>query len=281
MNIGLHLRKRKESIVHTAEDIASFLLSKKVTVLVSEEIKDLFPGYDSISMNSNRKPNCIISLGGDGTFLEASQIALQFNVPIIGINYGHTGFLTNIEEEEIFSSMEEIIQGKYRIEERSVLSGSILRNGIQIESMLALNDFVIQRDPLEKILSIDVFLDKQMISSIRADGIIVSSSTGSTAYSLSAGGPIMDPISDHIIINPLCPHKLSNRCIVVTGLKTIYLSITTKSNQTSLIFDGKHHSHIENLDRLQIKLHSQKLKMIFLKEKNFYEVLNQKFQWGF
>lgn len=280
MNIGLHLRKRKESIVQTAEDIARFLISRKISVLVSEDILDLFPDFHSFSQDPAMKPNYIISLGGDGTFLEASQYALRFNVPIIGINYGHTGFLTNIEEEEIFASIEDIIKHQYRIEERSVLSGSLLRNGIEIESILALNDFVIQRDPLEKILSIDVFLDKQMISSLRADGIIISSSTGSTAYSLSAGGPIMDPLSDHIIINPLCPHKLSNRCIVVTGAKTIYLAISTKSNQTSLVFDGKHHSHLENLDRLRIRLHSQKLQMIFLKEKNFYEVLNQKFQWG-
>lgn len=280
MNIGLHLRKRKDSIIQTAEDIARFLKSRNIPVLISQEIVDLFPNYPTMKQTQELKPDCIISLGGDGTFLEATQIALMFDIPIIGINYGHTGFLTNIEEEEIFASIEDIIHLKYRIEKRSVLSGCLLRNGVEIETMLALNDFVIQRDPFEKILLIDVFLDKQKISSLRADGIIVSSSTGSTAYSLSAGGPIIDPLSDHIIINPLCPHQLSNRCIVVTGSKTIYLSIGTKSNQTSLVYDGKHHSHIENLDRLRIKLHEKKLQMIFLKEKNFYDVLNQKFQWG-
>lgn len=279
MNIGLHLRKRIDSIVQTAHDIARFLLSQNVSVLVSQSIQDLFPEYTSFTRDNGLKPDYMISLGGDGTFLEASQIALQYNSPIIGINFGHTGFLTNIEEEEIFSSIEDIIHHKYRIEERTVLSGSLLRSGVVIETMLALNDFVIQRDPYEKILLIDVFLDKIKVSSLRADGIIISTSTGSTAYSLSAGGPILDPLSDHIIINPLCPHKLSNRCIVVTGSKTIYLAIGTKSNQTSLVYDGKHHSHLQNLDRLSIKLHSQKLKMIFLKEKNFYEVLNQKFQW--
>jgi NAD+ kinase len=281
MIIGLHLRKRKESIVQTAEDIAKFLKSKNIQVLVSQEIEDIFPHYSIFSKDNPLKPDCMISLGGDGTFLEASQIALEYNIPIIGINYGHTGFLTNIEEEEIFSSIDEIINKQYRIEERSVLSGSLIRNGEEIETMLALNDFVIQRDPFEKILLIDVFLDRQKISSIRADGIIIASSTGSTAYSLSAGGPILDPLSDHIIINPLCPHKLSDRCIVVTGSKTIYLTITTRSNLTSLVYDGKHHSHLQNLDRLRIKLHTKKLKMIFLKEKNFYDVLNQKFQWGF
>lgn len=281
MIIGLHLRKRKESIVQTAVDIGKFLKSKGIPVLVSQEISDIFPSHPIFSKDNLLKPDCIISLGGDGTFLETSQIALEYNVPIIGINYGHTGFLTNIEEEEIFSSIDEIIQKQYRIEERSVLCGSLIRNGLEIESMLALNDFVLQRDPFEKILQIDVFLDKQKISSIRADGIIIASSTGSTAYSLSAGGPILDPLSDHMIINPLCPHKLSDRCIVVTGSKTIYLTITTKSNLTSLVYDGKHHSHLQNLDRLRIRLHNQKLKMIFLKEKNFYDVLNQKFQWGF
>jgi NAD+ kinase len=281
MIIGLHLRKRKESIVQTAVDIGKFLKSKGIPVLVSQEISDIFPSHPIFSKENLLKPDCIISLGGDGTFLETSQIALEYNVPIIGINYGHTGFLTNIEEEEIFSSIDEIIQKQYRIEERSVLCGSLIRNGVEIESMLALNDFVLQRDPFEKILQIDVFLDKQKISSIRADGIIIASSTGSTAYSLSAGGPILDPLSDHMIINPLCPHKLSDRCIVVTGSKTIYLTITTKSNLTSLVYDGKHHSHLQNLDRLRIRLHHQKLKMIFLKEKNFYDVLNQKFQWGF
>lgn len=161
MNIGLHLRKRKESIVQTAEDIARFLTSRKVSVLVSEEILDLFPHLPSFSQDISLKPDCIISLGGDGTFLEAAQIALRYNIPIIGINYGHTGFLTNIEEEEIFASIEEILCQHYRIEERSVLDGSLLRNGIEIETILALNDFVIQRDPLEKILSIDVFLDNE------------------------------------------------------------------------------------------------------------------------
>lgn len=280
MIIGLHLRKRIDTIIRTAQDISRFLTSKKVKMIVSPEIKDLFPTFEQFTKEKNPNLNLMISLGGDGTFLETAQTALFYDAPIIGINFGHTGFLTNIEEEEIFSSISDILKNKFRIEERSVLSGTIIRNGIEMDTMLAVNDFVVQRDPFDKILVVDVFLDKMKVSSIRSDGIIIATSTGSTAYSLSAGGPIVDPLCDNIIINPLCPHKLSSRCVIVPGNKTLFLTISTKSENTCLIYDGRHQSHLKDLDHVRIEMHDKKLKMIFLKEKNFYQVLNEKFQWG-
>jgi len=280
MIIGLHLRKRIDAIIRTAQDVSRFLLSKKVKVIVSPEISDIFPALELYSKEKSTKVDLMISIGGDGTFLETAQTALFYNIPIVGINFGHTGFLTNIEEEEIFSSISDILKNKYRIEERSILSGTIIRNGIEMDTMLAVNDFVVQRDPFDKILIVDVFLDKMKISSMRSDGIIISTSTGSTAYSLSAGGPIVDPLCDNIIINPLCPHKLSNRCVIVPGNKTLYLTISTKSEKTCLIFDGRHQSHLMDMDHIRIESPLQKLKMVFLKEKNFYQILNEKFQWG-
>lgn len=282
MRIGIYFRKRIDHLIRIAQNIATFVTTSGSEVLIAPEIQDVFPQYPVYrNQEPKQKPDLLLSLGGDGTFLHAAQFALMEDIPIIGINFGFTGFLTNIEKEEVFQSLELILNGKYAIESNSSLRASIQRNGELVKSYACLNDFVLQKDPIEKILSVEVYLGSQKIASFRGDGMIISTPSGSTAYSLSAGGPVVDPQCKVFILTPLCSHKLSGRSLIVPENEKIFINVLTKGDKTRFIQDGTTEFIIKDLDRISIQRHHRSLKMIVLQEKNFYHTLNQKFQWGF
>lgn len=281
MKVGIYLRKRIEPILKTAKNITSFLQENNAEVLVTEELKDIFPEISKINFeNKELIPEILISLGGDGTFLRASHYALKNEIPVLGVNLGYIGFLTNIEGEEILSSLNKILNRKYRIEERTIIQGLVIREGKEILSDIAINDFVIQRDPSEKIITVEVFIGENRVATNRGDGIIISTPTGSTAYSLAAGGPIIDPRCKSFMMTPLCSHKLSNRSIIIPDSETLTISISTKGNKTRLINDGVSETMLLDTDIIKINVPEKILKVAILNEKNFYEVLNKKFQWG-
>jgi NAD+ kinase len=282
LRIGIYFRKRIDHLIRIAHNIASFVTTNGSEVLVAPEIQDIFPQHPIYrNQDSGQKPDLLLSLGGDGTFLHAAQYALMEDLPIIGINFGFTGFLTNIEKEEIFQSLELILEGKFAIESSSSLKSSIQRNGELVKTYACLNDFVLQKDPIEKILSIEVYLGSQKIASFRGDGIIIATPSGSTAYSLSAGGPVVDPTCKVYVLTPLCSHKLSGRSLIIPEKEKIFINVFTKGDKTRFIRDGTSEFIIKDLDRISIQRHHRSLKMIVLQEKNFYHTLNQKFQWGF
>lgn len=281
MRIGLYFRKRNENLIRIVQNIASFILSNGSTVMPAPEIQDILP--DSIAFdekNPCEKPDALISLGGDGTLLHAAQYALRQDIPVIGFNYGFTGFLTNIEKEEIFQTLECILSGSYKINSIASLKACIYRNGEIIKALYCLNDFVLQRDPAEKILTTEIYLGSQKIASFRGDGIIVATPTGSTAYSLSAGGPVIDPECTVYLLTPLCSHQLSGRSLVIPEQKKLFANIYTKGMKTRFISDGSGEVVVKDLDRISIERYHRSLKMIVLHTKNFYQTLNQKFQWG-
>jgi NAD+ kinase len=281
MKVGIYFRKRIEPIIKTAKNIISFLEEKGAEVFVAQEVKDIFPDLSLINFEKESSiPEILISLGGDGTFLRASHYAVKNEIPVLGVNLGYIGFLTNVEEEEILSSLHKILERKYRIEERTILQGSLIREGKEILSDIAINDFVIQRDPSEKVITTEVFIGKDRVAFTRGDGIIISTPTGSTAYSLAAGGPIIDPRCRVFMITPLCSHKLSNRSIIIPENEILTISMATKGDKTRLINDGVSETILIDMDRIKINVPPKLLKIAILTEKNFYDVLNKKFQWG-
>ncbi len=282
MKIGLYFRKKIDHLIRMADNIATFVLANGSEVFISPEITDMLPQYPTYcSSHLATKPDALLSLGGDGTFLHAAQYALLEDIPIIGINFGFTGFLTNIEKEEIYQSLELILNGAYSISSNSSLKASIFRNGELIKSSFCLNDFVLQKDPIEKILQIELYMATQKIASFRGDGLIVATPSGSTAYSLSAGGPVVDPCCKVYLLTPLCSHNLTGRTLIVHEKEKIYANVLSKGEKTRFIRDGTEEFFIKDLDRIMIQRYHRSLKMIVLQEKNFYHTLNQKFQWGF
>lgn len=279
MKVGIFFRKQVEEVIHIADEIIQFLKANHIEVFLDSDIQHFFP-EPVIEKELLPQLDFLISIGGDGTFLRASHTVIHTSTPLIGINYGYTGFLTTIEEEEVLLSLYDLIHGKYHIEDRITLEFEMIRNGNVCCSGYTVNDILFQRQPMSKMISLDIFSDKQKIANFRGDGVIISTPTGSTAYSLSSGGPILDPQCTDIIINPLCPHRLSSRCLVLPDSRLISVSINCHQRPTLFITDGFFHNTVMDKDRIQIKKSTKKLRIIHLKKKNFFDTLNRKFSWG-
>ncbi len=279
MKVGIFFRKQIDEVIHIANEIIQYLKTHNIEVYVDADLQHLF-SEPPIDQNIQPQLDFLISIGGDGTFLRASHSVIHTSTPLIGINYGYTGFLTTIEEEEVLLSLHDLIHGKYHIEDRITLEYEMIRDGNICCSGYTVNDLVFQRQPMSKMISLDVFADKHKVASFRGDGVIVSTPTGSTAYSLSSGGPILDPRCADIIINPLCPHRLSSRCIVLPDSTLISISTNCHQKPTLLIVDGFFSNTVIDKDRIQIKKSNKKLRIIHLKKKNFFDTLNRKFSWG-
>lgn len=216
--------------------------------------------------------DCVISLGGDGTLLRAAQLAVQHNKPLLGINAGRLGFLTEFDLTALGLYLDALSQGSFIIEERALISLSL-----DNKEHLVLNDVVLSRGGFSRLLNFDVYCNQNFVSSYFADGIILSTPTGSTGYSLSAGGPIMSPDVECFVITPICAHSLLHRSIVVSNETTVEIRLKNDAHMKSqLILDGITVKHIKKNESITIYKSAKKLKLIRLQEKNFFEVVQQK-----
>ncbi len=217
-------------------------LSKGATVYVEEDIKDFFPNLPSLDNDKLfEKSDVIVSLGGDGTLLRHARTASKYGKCIVGVNTGHLGFLTAFDGCDIENIANMILNNRYKKKSRLMLRAEILRNGEKIEELDALNDIVIKRIG-SRMQGIDCFLGNDRLGTYFADGLIISTPTGSTAYSLSAGGPIISPDTDVFAVTPICPHALSSRCVIVPSDKMI-----------SLFCDGESEVSADGNDSINIK----------------------------
>ncbi len=221
----------------------------------------------------------IISIGGDGTLLSAAQAVMRTPIPILGINLGSLGFLTSLERDWR-PGLDEILKGYYRIEERMVLNCRLeFQDGTE-ETLWALNDVVVERADIFNLLALDVRVGEEFLNSYLADGLILSTPTGSTAYALSAGGPIIDPNLDAILITPISPHTLSVRPIVLTGEKNIYIKLSNPGGQAHLHIDGKNTRKIDGNLRIRVRPSSYRIQLVVTPDNTFYEKLRKKLNWG-
>lgn len=220
-----------------------------------------------------------IALGGDGTMLRLSALASKNGQPILGINLGTLGFLSEVEKDKIASAMQGLANGNYTIEERSMLDGCVIRDGKKLVNYTALNDFVISRSSFKRVLKLEVKIDSCVVDSYISDGIILATPTGSTAYSLSAGGPIVDPRLDVTVVTPICAHSLSTRPIITPASKTVEVNIKSPSKRDILLtVDGQRGYELEGGDIVKITSSDTKTKLIKLNGLDFYDTLRKKFQ---
>lgn len=263
-------------------ELAKVLRGHGVQVLVDQETGGLCPpGMEVVA-----KPDLpglvdlLIVLGGDGTLLSAARLVAGLGVPILGVNLGGLGFLTATPEEDLPGALEALFQGRYVIEERMTLASHIRRQGARLGDAFALNDVVISKGTMGRIISLEVQVDGQFVTSYRGDGLIVSTPTGSTAYSLAAMGPIVFPTLEALILTPICPHTLTNRPIVLPAEGRVEVHLPADAQAVMLMLDGQVECALEPKDVVEIKRAETRIKLVRFPQPNYFQVLRTKLKWG-
>jgi NAD+ kinase len=222
----------------------------------------------------------ILVLGGDGTMISTARLIGDQDVPVLGVNFGGLGYLAEFRINELYTALESILAGNYRLDKRVMLHVDLVGSESTIPTSRVLNDVVINKSALARIIEIDVYLNKQYVNSFRADGLIISTPTGSTAYNLSAGGPVIFPSMNAIIITPICPFTLSNRPIVVPDDAVIELQLKTEKEEVSLTLDGQVGFPLKVDDRVVIRKSRTTFNLVQPSNRNYFDVLRDKLRWG-
>lgn len=224
----------------------------------------------------------IIVLGGDGTLLSAARAvaASRRNVPIFGVNLGSLGFMAEVSLNELYANLAKALAGRLATEERMMLTATVTRKGRKIADYTVLNDAVISKGAFARMVSLDVSVGKDDLIAIRADGLIVATPTGSTAYSLSAGGPIIHPGLHCFVLTPICPHTLSNRPIVIPDTSVVTVKLRSESDGVSLTLDGQVVEPLRLNDVIEVKKAKMRVRIIKHPEKDYYDILRTKLKWG-
>jgi NAD+ kinase len=222
----------------------------------------------------------ILVLGGDGTMIATARMIGDAKVPVLGINYGGLGYLAEFRIEELFSALESILAGDYKLDRRLMLEVELRRGPKLVTHNRVLNDVVVNKSALARIIQIETHLDGQFVNSFRADGLIVSTPTGSTAYNLSAGGPIIYPSMNAVVITPICPFTLSNRPIVVPDDSLIEVRLLTEKEEVALTLDGQVGFPMQVGDRLSIRKSVTSFNLVQPTNRNYFDVLRDKLKWG-
>jgi NAD+ kinase len=222
----------------------------------------------------------MLVLGGDGTMIATARLVGDREVPVLGINYGGLGYLAEFRIEELYHALESILSDNFRVDKRVMLDVELKRGDELITRNRVLNDVVINKSALARIIEIEAYLNRQFVNSFRADGLIISTPTGSTAYNLSAGGPVIFPSMNAVVITPICPFTLSNRPIVVPDTATIELLLKTDQEEVTLTLDGQVGFELKVEDRVVIRKSSVTFNLVQPSNRNYFDVLRDKLRWG-
>ncbi len=265
-----------------ARKLATWLETRGKKVFIDKEtaLAIKMRGYDGQAIPS--LVEMIIVLGGDGTLLSAARLVADAHtdVPIFGVNLGSLGFMAELSLDELYGNLEKAIAGRLETEDRMMLTASVIRDGKRKAKYRVLNDAVINKGALARMMELKVSVNDGHLTTLRADGLIVATPTGSTAYSLSAGGPIIHPTIHCFVLTPICPHTLSNRPIALPDNVVVTVRLTSRSEDVSLTLDGQIGFPLEPNDIVEIKKSRFKMKLIKHPAKSYYEILRTKLKWG-
>ena len=277
--VGLFVKKDKKAR-QRADDFEAWLKAKNFAVVRRESSA---PGLHSASENKIFAPQdlfCLFVLGGDGTFLSAARWLGDLSIPVLGIKFGEIGFLAETAAENLIAAADKIFNGEYTIRRRMRLKVDVRRGQKTIISDSVLNDIVINRGALARLADIETHINDHYLTTFRADGLIVSTPTGSTAYSLAAGGPVIHPDVPGIVITPICPFTLTNRPLIVPQSIRITLKLARGASDISLTFDGQQGLDIDDRDTIIIQKGAHPLNMITLPGQHYFDVLKAKLRWS-
>ena len=285
------MKIRKAAIIVNQEKDKDLGVTKKIVKYLNNQDVKVFLSRNTIAKLDNTEGvhalvtpykdiDMFFSLGGDGTLLMAARQAAPHRIPVCGINLGGLGFLTQIGLQEIEEYLPHILNNNYLIDERMMLSGLILRKGEKDERFYCLNDVVVAKKLYARLIDLDMYINNEYVIQYAADGLIVATSTGSTAYSLSAGGPIVYPMLKNIIITPICPHTLSTRALVIHHKDIIELIVRSKGQEVMLTVDGQEGFSLKENDKIIVQESKYKTQLVTFPDKSFYGVLRKKMKWS-
>ena len=274
-------RPARPEVASTLPALLAWLHDHGYEVIVDPETSKYSNGQQEVlrSQMSSRHLDLVVVLGGDGTLLSAVRATAATDAPLLGVNLGSLGFLTDVPLSALFSMLDEIAQGRTPVEQRSLMQCELLRGEKVLGSYLAFNDVVVNKTALARLNDYDLFVDKAFVSSYRADGMIVATPTGSTAYSLSAGGPVMMPTVNAFVVTPVAPHSLTHRPLVVPDSVVLEIVLRSDEEVAYLSLDGQPGLDLRDGDRVRCRRSEHKV-CLFRTSTDFFQVLRTKLKWG-
>jgi NAD+ kinase len=285
--IGIVLKPNQPDALRTVCDLVLWLNERGIKLVGTPEIErqriELETGCPVMELPREdlaANVDLILVLGGDGTMIAVARMLGASEVPVLGVNYGGLGYLAEFRIEELYRALESILAGNFRLDRRVMLDVELRRGGELITHNRVLNDVVINKSALARIIEIEAYLNQHFVNSFRADGLIISTPTGSTAYNLSAGGPVIFPSMNAVVITPICPFTLSNRPIVVPDDATIELLLKTDQEEVTLTLDGQVGFSLKVEDRAIIRKSSVTFNLVQPSNRNYFDVLRDKLRWG-
>jgi NAD+ kinase len=264
-----------------ALELGSWLRARDVAVRFDELTAKALGLRDGIRADTLPKgTDLVIVAGGDGTLLSAARLAGPMGIPILGVNFGGLGFMTELQPEELYTALERLFRGEYEIEEREALRVRYRRGRKILGEFALLNDAVVTKTALARMLVIELRIDTELVATYTSDGLIIATPTGSTAYNLSAGGPILDPRMSAFVIAPICPHAMSYRPLVVPGDVRIEVTLRSLTEEAYLTLDGQVGFPMKQLDTIVVDRHPRSVRLVRVARRGFFEVLQRKLHWG-
>ena len=285
--IGIVLKPHQPEALQTICELVVWLAARDIELVGGPEIeRDRIHHQTGCAVEEVQTDklashaDLMLVLGGDGTMIATARMIGDQEVPVMGVNYGGLGYLAEFRIEELYTALEAILAGNYRLDKRVMLSVELIRDGVSLTTNRVLNDVVINKSALARIINVEAFLNSQFVNSFRADGLIVSTPTGSTAYNLSAGGPVIFPSMNAVVVTPICPFTLSNRPIVVPDNAEIELILKTDQEEVALTLDGQVGFPLKVEDRVMIRKSGTTFNLIQPSNRNYFDVLRDKLRWG-
>ena len=285
--IGIITKRNKPEVISFTRSLVEWFSPKKLEVYVEEEMKDLFnPPLKAPFLHFIQREEfpshveMVIVLGGDGTLLSVARMVWRDGIPILGVNFGGLGFLTEISLEELYPVLGQVVQGNFRTNPRDVLRASVVRKGANLAEFIVLNDVVINKGALARIIDLEITIEREYLTTFRADGLIISTPTGSTAYNLSAGGPIVYPSLHTLIITPICSHTLTNRPIVIPDDVKVQAILNSKEEEVTLTLDGQRGFPLEFEDVVEVQKAEGQIFLIQSPYRHYFKLLREKLKWG-
>ena len=281
--VGLIGKSADRNVLVTLRALIDFLERHKAKIVLDAGIADMFAdsNYKIVDRSSlARQCNLAIVVGGDGTLLNAARSLAEPGVAVLGVNLGRLGFLVDVSPEDMAAQLEQIFGGDFTEEQRTLLHASVTRNGEPVDDSAALNDVIIHKKDIARMIELDTWIDGHFLNSNRSDGLIVSTPTGSTAYALSGGGPILHPGLNALTLVPICPHTLSNRPIVINDDSVIEIVIHQGVLQAQISCDGQVNMTLDPGDRVTVCKHEHTMRLIHPPGYEYIDILRKKLRWS-
>ena len=280
-HIGIVAKRNRAAALTLARRLVTWLRRRRRTVLLDDELATALGLRGGVSKpEMMRRADLVVVLGGDGTLLSVARHSGARRVPVLGVNMGGLGFLTDVRPEEVFPALDRVLAGRYRLERRTMLQTSVVRAGKVLRTFQALNDVVINKGALARILDLQTSVDDVPLCTYKADGLVLSTPTGSTAYSLSAGGAIVEPSVGVLLVSPICPHTLTQRPIVLPERSRVRVAVCSPDEDVVLTIDGQEGMKLATDDVVVVCAAKHRAHLVRSPAHSFFELLRSKLRWG-